>query len=344
MAHIGFGRWLGDPQEFGKGSSADPYRIYTPQQLYSVRNDLQGSYKLMADLDMTDWCLLRGWIPIGDTNNPFIGDFNGNGHTISNISQARAPRVGGLFGCIQKSEIYDLTIDAFTYTSETTVFPPYSYGAGGLAATSKGGNYIHGILITDSSLETIYGTAGGIVGYAGSSDKDRYYRCGADTEITASLGGGIVGWSGSNDQIEECYAVAPVTSTEVLAGGIAGFWQGNILRYCYTQCEVTGVGFCGGVCGFTAPGCGVLVSYSANQVLGTTYSGGIGGYGAQSAYYADCLWDKTINKTLPDPDNTGTIGYTTAEMKSKATYLGLGWSTDIWAINDGSYPTLQWQA
>ena len=55
MAHIGFGRWLGDPQDLGKGTSADPYRIYTPQQLYSVRNDLQGSYKLMADLDMTDW-------------------------------------------------------------------------------------------------------------------------------------------------------------------------------------------------------------------------------------------------------------------------------------------------
>lgn len=43
MIHICFGRWLGDPQDLGKGTSADPYRIYTPQQLYDVRNDLQGN-------------------------------------------------------------------------------------------------------------------------------------------------------------------------------------------------------------------------------------------------------------------------------------------------------------
>jgi hypothetical protein len=32
MIHICFGRWLGNPQDLGKGTSADPYRIYTPQQ------------------------------------------------------------------------------------------------------------------------------------------------------------------------------------------------------------------------------------------------------------------------------------------------------------------------
>lgn len=71
MIHICFGRWLGDPQDLGKGTSADPYRIYTPQQLYDVRNDLQGNYTLMRDIDMAAWCLLNEWIPIGESAHPF---------------------------------------------------------------------------------------------------------------------------------------------------------------------------------------------------------------------------------------------------------------------------------
>ena len=158
-----------------------------------------------------------------------------------------------------------------------------------------------------------------------------------------SIAGGITGTIKAATQFIRLL-LGDITPTETVAGGIAGIWAGDGINDCYVRGEITGTGYCGGIAALTIGNGRILRCYSANTITGTTYSAGIGGYGANSDYVAQCLWNKTINSTHANPDNTGTIGYTTEEMKSTATYLGLGWSTDIWAINDGSYPTLQWQA
>ena len=71
--------------------------IYTIEELYSVRNNLSGSYILMNDIDLSeatavggDWDFMgNGWNPIGSGdiygNGAFSGEFDGNGHKITGM-------------------------------------------------------------------------------------------------------------------------------------------------------------------------------------------------------------------------------------------------------------------
>ncbi len=80
----------------GDGSSDNPYILNAPNHLYNLAwlqymgyfNDnsagsyIQTYFKVEADLDMTGWVLP----PIGTITYPFIGNFNGGGYTISNLT------------------------------------------------------------------------------------------------------------------------------------------------------------------------------------------------------------------------------------------------------------------
>ena len=56
--------------------------IYTASDLDLIREDTDGNFILMADLDLGG----KEHTPIGDYLNPFDGKFNGNGHVISNFT------------------------------------------------------------------------------------------------------------------------------------------------------------------------------------------------------------------------------------------------------------------
>ena len=66
----------------GDGTSPNPYVITSVNQLNEIRNDLDASYILDNDLDLS----MVEWSPIGTEENPFTGRFNGNGHIISNLN------------------------------------------------------------------------------------------------------------------------------------------------------------------------------------------------------------------------------------------------------------------
>ena len=63
---------------------------------------------LMSDIDLDN----KEWTPIGTSEQPFSGTFDGNGHTISNIhcSDASSDYVG-LFGYTDGGRISDLSIE-----------------------------------------------------------------------------------------------------------------------------------------------------------------------------------------------------------------------------------------
>ncbi len=56
--------------------------IYTADDLDLIRNDPEGSFILMSDIDLGG----KEHTPIGDHLSPFDGRFNGNGHVISNFT------------------------------------------------------------------------------------------------------------------------------------------------------------------------------------------------------------------------------------------------------------------
>ena len=84
----------------GSGTKEDPYLIETPEQLDAIRKDSAKYFKLIKDIDLSDW---GNWIPIGGTPayggngdnaynkaqfgaNSFRGQLDGNGHVISGMT------------------------------------------------------------------------------------------------------------------------------------------------------------------------------------------------------------------------------------------------------------------
>jgi uncharacterized repeat protein (TIGR02543 family) len=64
------------------GSSENPYVITTPQELQDMNSDLDAYYVLGNNLDMTGFT----WEHIGEYGDPFVGELNGAGFEIFNLT------------------------------------------------------------------------------------------------------------------------------------------------------------------------------------------------------------------------------------------------------------------
>ena len=98
----------------GKGTSDNPYQITTAKQLDEVRKNLAAHYELKNEIDLSSF---HNWIPIGDSEHPFTGSFDGNGFTIKNLKiNSIGSDYAGLFGnCLYASfrniNLIDVSID-----------------------------------------------------------------------------------------------------------------------------------------------------------------------------------------------------------------------------------------
>lgn len=151
------GKTAGAYYASGTGVSADdPFIITRPMHLYNLAwlqymgtyNESSGEtdattgkeiaettyFKLNADLDMSGWVLP----PIGTKENPFVGNFNGNDHTVTNItisseysdytrcpgtvtqSNYVTPNIIGFFGVIGRLD------DTYTYIANSKTNSVYN--------------------------------------------------------------------------------------------------------------------------------------------------------------------------------------------------------------------------
>ncbi len=221
----------------------EPYQtgIYDWEDLYNVRNDLEGAYILMNNLgadthDYGDYNTGDGWDPIGDDTNGFDGTFDGNGYTISDLYINRPTEAFvGLFGYTEtSSEILDVKLIDVDVSGEQR--------AGGLVGYNNG-------LVTDSSVhgiisgETWYN--GGLVGYNfDTGEVTRSYSTG-----TVEGASGIGGFIGLNrGTISESYSMSDVTATGNFIGGLVGEQRGNVINS-YSTGEVNGSNWVGGLIG-----------------------------------------------------------------------------------------------
>ena len=102
----------------GSGTASDPYLIFYADQLNQVRNFLNRDgvyFKLMSDIDLTDWIEQNnpsnGWQPIGVSSSAFKGIFDGNNHIISGLTINRPSTDNvGLFGYIDAATIKNLIV------------------------------------------------------------------------------------------------------------------------------------------------------------------------------------------------------------------------------------------
>ena len=265
-------------------------------------SDLGGSYELTADAVVPD-----DFTPIGSSDAPFTGKFDGGSHTVSISGKA------GLFGTTENAEIRNVAVCG-TASGSTSV--------GGIAAIAKGTTVIEnctfdGYLTPDVSGFTAY--AGGIVG---TTDKKTVIRsCKATVKATLSDTayltdiGGIVGLN--RGSVSSCRAdgrlSAEVSLYRLNIGGIAGENRGDITGSINTA-SVSGTAAAEGISVFA----GGITGYNTGALCRVENEGKVSASG-ESIYpgYAGGIAGANVNGTITLAKNGGSI-------TSKAAFIGGG--------------------
>ena len=366
----------------GKGKSDDPYLIYTAEELALLAELVNNGntkyndkhYKLMNDIDLSaygaGWNDGKGWIPIG-AKSYFKGNFNGNNHKVSELYINSDDLFNlGLFGAIDGGTVRNLGVEGeISGSINVTV---YAGTVGGVAgAIHYGSNiincYVNVNVATDFVSDVItsrYIHLGGVVGEVYYSRIENCFAAGSVSFLSSFLSvfgyvGGVAGFL-YESSMANCYSTSSVSGKGDV-GGVAGMVNKSSMTNCYATGEVNGIFNVGGVAGNVNSSSGRVENCAAlNPIVlrtegGNTYFGRVAGVVILAALANNVAWLGMVligENTETSEDGTSIHGadITTAEAKTQATYIGLGWafgSSDAspwkWGGVDYPLPVLYWQ-
>lgn len=295
--------------------------IYTKQDLNNVRNDLNGNYILMNDIEFTKedfsengdfYNNNEGFEPIGNgySSNIFKGIFDGNGYSIKNLKIKKISYQTsyiGLFG-YNEGTIKNLhMINNDIYLSVTTSSSRYydSY-VGAITAYNNGGDIINctssGNLYGKSIIYSHSIAIGGIVGIS-TSYESNITNCVNYSNVNSyairySLSGGIASALGEGE-IKNCVNYGNINakcSPDYLgdyAGGITASNSGPILN-CYNTGDISSNHIVGGISGSNSAT--IKECYNIATINGGDYAtGGITGDNNNGGNIIDCYNKGNIN-------------------------------------------------
>lgn len=335
-----------NPPETGEGTAANPYEIATLNNLYWIVEDSERwdkHYIQTADIDASgtvDWFAGEGWHPIGYfttpfVNEPFTGQYNGQGHEIKGLYIKRPETKGiGLFGFIQSPAIIsNLGITDADITGQDYV--------GGLA----GASYTDAMIINCYSTGSTHGNEniGGLIGL-------QYQAIVENSFSTAAVSGrnnvgGLVGDNYFLSIVKHSYSTGTVVADNRLSGGLAGRnWRSQIID-CFSTGNVSGHEIVGGLAGSSGHYSTIKNSYSIGSVSGNLHIGGMIGNSFHNTIVSNSYWNI---ETSGQSSSAAGEGRTTQEMSypnSDDTYVGWDfvetWSADVNHNLNYGYPYLQ---
>ena len=206
-------------------SDASTIYITTAQQLKQLADEVNaGDSKsgktvlLMNDIDLS---VYPNWSPIGtlnmnwsDVSRPFSGVFDGQNHTISNLTCTSATNgYAGLFGNFDGT-VQNLILRDAQITSESN--------AGAVVSNNYGGRVLNCAMIGGSVKGK--SIAGGVVSY----NRGTVENCYATGDVTSLSGGrvcyagGVVGYNYTEGTVQSCYAAGRVESEKHAGGAVGG--------------------------------------------------------------------------------------------------------------------------
>lgn len=241
------------------------------------------SAKLTADINLTNYCHaaedgmeLLSWIPVGNFDNPWKGNMDGQGHTISNLYIKTAQSYVGLFGCIEDATIQDLIFDTAKVENVNTIYKK-TFCTGILAGFARA--YVHsypahikGIKTTDNCTVIGQVRTGGIVGQTNINLE----ICENHSSVKGGTAvGGIAGTS-ENINIKRCTNYGTVVNDKYYIGGIIGEAQSTSLEDCANYGKITSTGWrAGGIAGLTFANSSIQNVFSYGDVTNTKDNPGI---------------------------------------------------------------------
>ena len=265
------GAWAQTPSKpsNGDGKVENPYIITKAEELAWFRDAVNnGGYEICAKIadnveviDLKDFCHAAdasqnlkelSWEPIGNSDWSYVGTFDGNGKTITNLYINATQAYMGLFGRIYKSTIKNLTFENANVTNTEN-------DIGILAGYAGNGNTLQNIKISNTcQIKGGNDFTGGIAGYL---DGNAYNCVNYATVQGTEDVGGLVGYFESGT-IKDCANYGDITGTSNV---------GNLIGNAYT-CNLNNVLGTGNVTATnTKPG-GILVGIIENS-SGSTASG-----------------------------------------------------------------------
>ncbi len=298
----------------GDGSAATPYVIEDlPDFQVYIDTANSGTYwaagvytRLDADLDLSGEGVYSAGLIGPSSENQYLGYFDGNGHTVSNLTIVGS-RYLGFFGYIgDGAEVSSLGLDAVSIT-----------GSGSTTGILCGTNYglISECHSSNSSLSG-YDTLGGLCGYNYTGDIVKSYALNVDVSGHDYIGG-LCGYSRNYSNIENCYAVGAITGN-TYTGGLCGYSNdhNNIINS-YSASIVNGNDTVGGLAGNS------YYYVTVTNCFYYNYGGRNNGYG--TALNIDQLQDATYFDGFDFVGNTD------------------DGTNDIWDITTGYFPKLYYQ-
>ncbi|ADG18620.1 GLUG domain protein [Paraburkholderia atlantica] len=327
--------------------------------LANVASDLGGNYALGRNIDASATGNTP-FVPIGNSDTPFTGQFDAQGDTISSLTLQQVAagqflRLMGIFGVIgARGIVRNVDISGTASAAPSQMAVAYM----GLLAGTNNGTVLRvntsGTVLSGGSFAMLdFSVAGGLVG----NNTGSILRSSSSAAVTS--GGALGGLGGVNSGlINQSFATGPVVSSGYIAEGGGGLVGGNsgTINQSYATGPTTFEGFCRGGAGTPCGGAGLVVSNS-----GTITQSFATGLVTQPAYGAigvarantgtignDVYWNAdtttaTVGVVFGTPMPAAN-GLSTAQMSTPASFVGYDFSpTGVWAMPAGAtHPVLRW--
>ncbi len=292
----------------GSGTAKDPYLIYTAEQMNTIgaEPDHWGKhFKLMADIDLKNFTG-PSFNLIGSALHPFKGVFDGNGHTISNLTyvvtgneETADDAVIQHFGLFRYINDPNAVIKNLSLVNPdmrpATTCQKWLWNMGALAGSLRSGS------ISNCSIEggQVQGErmVGGLVGSNNGTISDCWTTCTVGPAEQRSLPqldgqlerresfGGLVGEN--RGEISNCHTTGKV-SGERRVGGLVGETSGIIILSSWSRSDVTGDVYIGGLVGANRMTSKLSHCYATGHVSGRNSVGGLVGRCYSEASIDNC--------------------------------------------------------
>lgn len=311
----------GNP-DYTYDKATNTYTVRTAAGLMKWNEEARKDYKancvLDADITLSAGSGEGNWTPVGyliDASNyrPFIGRFDGQGHTISNLTVDESEGLAGMFG-MNKGTVMNLKLENASVSGISSAggiagrnddsiidcsfsgIVQGSYNVGGIA----GENYkkISGCSFIGTVKQGSTGyTAGGI---AGESYHGEILDSHSHGTVTGNNNvGGIVGMTSAThkdkpSRIVACWSDASVSGNSYVGGIVASCATMSDAISCYFVGKAVGKLYVGGIVGAVSGVYNHITScYSSGEITGESTVGGIlGSYNDGTLNMASCYWDK----------------------------------------------------
>ena len=312
ICFVGFNLSIAGTYSGGEGTAENPYLISSAadiDELMSTSEDWASNFILTQDIDCSDYTFVgtNNPQPIGNSGGAFTGFFNGQNHTISNITINTVDWLVGFFG-----QIWDPGTVIYLHLENisSNMLRPMSIWEGTFTGVFCGRN--HGIIkgCSASGTATGNGFTAAVGGFCGYNIYGIIKNCTAN--VDASNGTNVGGFCGDNERstIEYCISNGNAENS-YQSGGFCGtntFY--SIIKNCYSTGSASGSWGAGSFCELNRTE--IIECFSFGTASSNGSAGGFSANNWPRYSYNCCFWNSTANPELEDTGDQGDIGEITS--------------------------------